>query len=281
MRVAAFQFDVRTGAVPENLAAVERGLRAAAAQEIALVVLPEMWPTSFVADMHAERWLDETRAALARVAELARELALVVCGSALGERAGERPANRLHVFAHGALAASHDKVHLFSPTAEDESFSAGLEPPPTVDTPAGRLAGVVCYDLRFPELTRMAFCAGAEVLAVCAQWPAPRAGHWRALCAGRAVENQCFVVGANRTGNALIGRRRLELVFAGGSLVVAPDGRVLAEGGGGEELVTAEVELAEARRMRARVPGAKDRRPEVYELWERTPGRLQTPFERL
>ena len=71
MRVAAFQFDVRRGEVAHNLARVEEGLREAAEREVALVLLPEMWATSFVSDADDEGWLARSDEAVDRVATYA------------------------------------------------------------------------------------------------------------------------------------------------------------------------------------------------------------------
>jgi predicted amidohydrolase len=265
MRAAALQMDVRRGEVEANLAAVERGLRDAAERGVALVVLPEMWPTSFVADTADPRWLRATDAALARVDALARELGLVVAGSALAAGgAGEPPRNRLVVSERGERVLTYDKLHLFSPTAEDASFTAGSALPPTATTALGRIAGVVCYDLRFGPCLRAPFLAEAEILVVPAQWPAPRAAQWRALVLGRAAELQAFVVAANRTGTDTVGRRELELAFPGNSLVAGPDGTVRAEGRGEDGLVMAELDLAELRALRRAVPVRRDERPDVY-----------------
>ena len=265
MRAAAFQFDVRRGEVDANLVAVENGLRRAKEQLVELVVLPEMWPTSFVADGDDARWLAETERALACVARLSRELDLVVAGSAFGRgRPGEPPRNRLTVFERGEPVLVYDKLHLFSPTAEDESFLGGDALPPTVATRLGKLSGVVCYDVRFGQALRAPFLAEAEVLVIPAQWPAPRREQWRALVVGRAAEHQAFVVAANRTGTDLVGRRRLELSFPGNSLVVGPDGVVLAEGDGKDGLVIAELEREAASALRRAVPVRRDERRELY-----------------
>ena len=261
MRVAALQFDVRRGAVEDNLAEVERGLRRARDEEVELVCLPEMWPTSFVADEDPGAWLGATDDALGRTAELSRELGLVVCGSAYASGGGdERPRNRLHVFERGELVLAHDKVHLFAPTAETEGFSAGDRPPPTVEVRGIRLSGVVCYDLRFSSVLRAPWLAEAELLVVPAQWPEPRDPHWRALVVGRAVEHQAYVLGANRTGRDHVGRRRLELAFPGNSLVAGPHGDVLAEGRGEAGLVSCDLDLDALRRLRRRVPVRRDER---------------------
>lgn len=269
MRAAAFQFDVRPGDVAANLAAVEAALEQAAAGGVRLVCLPEMWPTSFPSGEGPDAaLLAASDAALERLRELSGRLDLVVAGSAYGRtKEGQRPTNRLHLFAGGKLVAGYDKVHLFTPTAEPESFRAGEHPPPVVQTRVGRLSAAICYDLRFPELVRVAFRGGAEILLVPAQWPAPRIAHWRALCIARAVEGQFALVAANRTGCERAGRRGLELEFPGASLIVSPQAEVLAEGGAGAELVVAELDLAESRRMRTRVPIAKDERPDLYRRW--------------
>jgi predicted amidohydrolase len=268
MQLAALQFDVRRGAHEANLAAVERGLCEARERGFELVLLPEMWASSFPdagADLRALVALDER--CVERVRELSCELELAVCGSSFAALGPGRPANRWRLFDRGELLASYDKAHLFSPTAEPESFSAGAEPPPVLDTRLGRLAGCVCYDLRFVELTRRCFEERAELLLVPAQWPAARATHLRALACGLAVQNQCFVLVANRTGSEAIGRRELLLEFPGNSLLVDPHGVVLAEGRGVDGLVGAPVELDVARQMRRRVPVERDARPELYARW--------------
>jgi predicted amidohydrolase len=267
VRVAAFQFDVRRGDVAHNLAEVERGLREAAARGIELVVLPEMWPTSFVVEGTAEEWQRATDAALTRVQGLSRELALAVAGSAFAPgRAGERPRNRLTLFARGERVLEYDKLHLFSPTAEDEGFSAGERPPPTVAIAQSTISGVVCYDLRFALALRAPYRAEAEVLVVPAQWPGSRASHWQALVQGRAAELQAFVIGCNRTGTDEVGRRRLSLSFAGNSIVSGPDGALLSLGTGLGGLVEAELDLSLLRELRRAVPVRRDERRDLLPI---------------
>lgn len=271
-RAACLQFDVRRGDADANLAVVERGLREAAERGVDLVVLPEMWPTSFPdagADMATE--LAAAERCVGRAAELSRELDVAVCGTAFGFE-GEladrtRPPNRLHLFESGRRLSTYDKVHLFTPTAEPETFTSGAEPPRTAATRSGRVAGLICYDLRFPELTRIPWRDGAEIVCIPAQWPVARAAHFRALCVGLAVANQCFVLGANRIGRHGIDRRGLVLDFPGNSLIVDPHGSVLAEGHGEPELLAADLELSICAELRRKVPVGKDQRPDLYERW--------------
>lgn len=259
MKVAAFQFDVSDGDVEHNLAQVHEGLTRAADEGAVLVVLPEMWPTSFTAGAGEEE-LRASEDAVERVKEWSQSLELVVCGSGYGRVDAELPANRFHVLDRGEVAGIYDKVHLFSPAAEDVNFTAGDAWPSVIETSVGKLAPSICYDLRFPEPYRAAYFAGAEIGVCSAQWPVVRAGHWGTLLRGRAVEGQWPMIGANRTGRAVIGRRRLELEFSGNSMIVSPHGEVLAEGEGQAGLVMAELDLSVAQDLRRRLPIAKDGR---------------------
>ena len=260
LSVAAFQFDVRRGSVEANLSQVEAGLRDAAARGIELVLLPEMWSTSFVAEP-TEALLAQSDRAVERVRALSRELQLSVAGSAYSSgRSDAAPFNRLRLFQRGEELLRYDKVHLFSPTAETEGFTRGEQPPPTVAVGDWRVSGVICYDLRFGRLLRTPLLSEAELLLVPAQWPDTRASHWRALVLGRAVEHQAYVLASNRTGTDRVGRRELELAFPGNSMIASPHGEVLAEGRGEPGLVAATLDRECVRTLRRRVPVRRDER---------------------
>jgi predicted amidohydrolase len=112
--------------------------------------------------------------------------------------------------------------------AEDTFFTPGNNSSP-VQTSLGPVAALVCYDLRYPELLREQAGLGANLLVVPAQWPAARVNHWRILVQARAIENQMFVVAANRCGTTD------ETAFGGHSMIVGPDGSILLEAGDKEE----------------------------------------------
>ncbi|MDF1800828.1 MAG: hypothetical protein P1V81_16765 [Planctomycetota bacterium] len=281
MKLAALQVEVRRGDLDHNLAAAEAAFTEAAAAGAAVVLLPELWPTAFPDSADPGTGANPGDAALAAanaeaLAQAARwsaESGILVAGSYLapgpnlGGAGPGRFFNRLVVHEAGREVLVYDKVHLFTPTAEHEVFAAGDLEPAVVRTSVGLVSGVVCYDLRFGELFRGMAAAGVELLLAPAQWPERRASHWRGLVTGRAVEGQFAVLATNRRGTETVGRRGLELVFPGNSLVVDPAGRVLAEGSSADAIVLAEVDLDAARRQRVRVPVAKDRREGLYRSW--------------
>ncbi len=289
MRAATLSIDVRAGEVDGNLDAALAGLRAAADERAAVAVLPEMWPTSFTSEADDEE-LRASQSAVDAVAAEGGRLGVTVIGSAYGPRGGARelPSNRAHVLAAGALAGFHDKVHLFTPTAEHLAFRAGSAPPPVVEVAADeervRLAPMVCYDLRFPDVARIAFREGAELLSVSAQWPRVRGPHWSALLAGRAAELCGFVIGCNRAGRDVVGRRRMELQFDRGmSGAYAPDGRRLdavreveldprGEGRAPTALAFFELDLEEVRELRRAVPVHADEQVGAVAAWWKAQG---------
>jgi predicted amidohydrolase len=117
---------------------------------------------------------------------------------------------------------------------------------------------MICYDLRFPELCRSLALGGAKMVAVMAEWPAERVAHWKALLKARAIENQLFIVGANRCG------QDGDLVYAGHSRIISPYGDVLARAGKRPATLSADVDLSLVERVRRQIPCLQERMPEVY-----------------
>ena len=262
---ACLQFDVRRGEVAANLASAEHCLRAAKVAGARLAVLPELWSTSFDKS-YPPTLLAAALDADARLARLSGELHMVIVGSSLESSVG-KVFNRAQVLDCGEAVASYRKIHLFSPNAEHRGLTAGTHPV-VVDTSAGRIAVLVCYDIRFPELVRWPFYHQAEILVVPAQWPETRAHHWRALVDARAIENQMFVVGCNRTGSETSLKTDDQLVFPGNSRIVDPMGELVACGNGEDGPVMAAIDLRKVKTMRRMMPIEKDRRPALYrDLW--------------
>jgi predicted amidohydrolase len=110
----------------------------------------------------------------------------------------------------------------------------------------------ICYDLRFPEAFRGAVRRGARAFVVIANWPAERHEHWDLLLRARAIENQAFVVGVNRCGSDP------RHAYAGGSMIVDPQGGILARAGGEECVISADLDAASLMEYRERFPALGD-----------------------
>lgn len=216
------QFDVKLGDTEVNLAAVRQGLAALNPAGPALLVLPELWGAGFDYDNLAAHCA-RTPELLAALRQEAARYDIHLAGS-LPEAADGLVYNTLYIVGPGGVAGMIRKQHLFAPMGEAGPFAAGDNPQP-IDTDLGLVGGMVCFDLRFPELARSQAARGAQLLVVSGQWPAARREHWRVLLQARAIENQLFVVGCNRCGVSD------DTEFGGHSMIVAPDGTVLAEAG--------------------------------------------------
>ena len=183
----------------------------------------------------------------------------IVAGSAVTVRGGN-VFNTAYVFdREGACVAAYDKTHLFTPMGEHEYFTPG-DHLCTFTLDGVRCALIICYDLRFPELTRSLTLAGAELLFVPAEWPAVRMLHWQTLNRARAIENQIFLACCNGCGTAG------ETVYGGHSAVYDPWGEVLAEAGAEEEIILADCDFSIKEQIRNSINVFRDRRPELYKV---------------
>lgn len=228
------QFEIIAGDIQKNFEQVRKALAELAPPPGSLIVLPEMWATGFVYEQ-LDTLSGEISSLLAELEGLASSHKIILAGSLpCKKRQGDDKKQSLYntLFFSGMGAADFHgiaKQHLFSLWEEDLWFQAGRSPSPLALAGGDLLGGLVCYDLRFPEAARLQCRQGAEILIISAEWPRARINQWRVLLQARAIENQAFVVAANCCGD-WDGMR-----MGGHSMIVAPDGEILAEAGKEEE----------------------------------------------
>jgi D-glycero-beta-D-manno-heptose 1-phosphate adenylyltransferase len=240
------QFAIVFGNPDANLATVRGMLDTLAPDAGAVIVLPELWASGFDY-AHGAELAARTPELLGHLAGLAAAHAVTIGGSLI-ERAclpdgSVSLYNTFYLVGGGGVIDCYRKQHLFSLWGEDRFFATGGRAGP-LQTAGGPVGALVCYDLRFPELAREQAFFGANPLLVAAQWPKIRLEHWRTLLRARAIENQLFIAAANGCGTS--GDHEL----GGHSMIVGPDGRILAEAGDGEDariVVLAEEDLLLAR----------------------------------
>jgi 5-aminopentanamidase len=261
------QTEPRLGEPARNLEACLSRLEGAAAAGCELVVLPEcaMSGYMFGSEEEAARFAESIPGPSVEALERACALLGLHCVAGLLERDGSRLRNSAVLVGTEGLVGRYRKTHLPF-LGVDRFVSPGDEPPEVFETPLGRIGIEICYDLRFPELTRTLALRGAEVVVHPTNWPAAVRPLADFLTRARAAENRVYLLTANRVG------REGGVEFFGKSQVVDPSGTRLVEvGEDREELVVAEIDPAEAREKdRAIVPGEYelhlfgDRRPELY-----------------
>ena len=261
MKIASAQMNVRLGESAYNFVHAEELVRRAAADGADVVMLPETWNLGFFPKEGLADMADPNGEKVQRVfGTLARELHVnIVAGSAATVR-GEKVFNTAYVFdREGACVASYDKTHLFTPMGEHEYFTPG-DHLCTFTLDGVKCGLIICYDLRFPELTRSLVLQGCDLLFVPAEWPKVRMLHWQTLNRARAIENQIFLACCNGCGTAG------ETVYGGHSAIYDPWGEVKAEAGEQEEIILADCDFAVKEQIRSSINVFRDRRPEMYKL---------------
>ena len=216
-----------------------------------LIVLPEMFATGFSMDFTKIAETPESSPTLDFLSQLARRHDSAFLAGMAVNRDGVLTNDALLINREGTLVGDYAKIHPFTPSGEGESSSHGswVKTMPLGDW---TLAPFICYDLRFPELFRLATPA-SELLIVLANWPTTRVQHWETLLKARAIENQAYVVGVNRIGSDP------HFSFPGRSLIIDPQGKILAEGSDKIELVSATLNLSLVKQWRKDFPANQDR----------------------
>jgi len=194
-------------------------------QGIDLLVFPELMDGGYAAVKRNEGRHTLDDAYVAALRDASKRGACIVGGSLMLAAGGGTHTNTSLVFAGGRVVHRYDKIHLFRPGNDHEYFVGGRSLgtfPLTVRGTKLRAGVVICYDLRFPELTRALAQEGAQLVIVPARWPAVRDLAWSTLLRARAIENQMFVVGCNAGGEE--GGRSYVFGPAGEELLVVEQG---------------------------------------------------------
>ena len=260
MRVAVAQISCSLGDPEANLLKVRDFSARAKQADADLIVFPEMIDTGYstpVIQANAASWTDGFAPELQ---EIARKLSIAIV-SGLSERDGASIYNsQVFVDQQGNIISKYRKTHLFAvaPIEEHKCFSPGDAF--TSFAFAGlRFGFSICYDLRFPEMYRkLVIEQNANALIVSSAWPFPRVEHFRTLAMARAIENQSYVIAANRVGTDD------GVSFCGTSAIIDPGGIIIASASPDrEELIQAELSQELVRSIRDRMEIFAHRRQDL------------------
>ena len=216
-----------------------------------LIILPETFSTGFSMNL-AVTAEPENGPTEQFLREMAAQYQCCVIGGVVTQADEGRGMNQALALApDGSLLTRYTKNYPFSMGGENQVHRAGTEVS-LFEWQGLRIAPLICYDLRFPELARSAIRAGAEVLVFIAAWPVKRIQHWITLLQARAIENQAYVIGVNRCGNDP------DFTYTGRSIVVDPHGLVIADAAEQERVVSVKIDSAIVHQWREQFPALKD-----------------------
>ena len=256
----------------DSLALAESFIKKASAAGADLVLLPEMFCCPYQNKnfpLYAQRegaeiWLELSR--------MAREQNLILAAGSVPERDEDgKIYNTAYVFdRQGNQIAKHRKMHLFDIDVsggqsfrESDTLTAGNSIT-TFDTEFGVMGLCICYDFRFPELSRLMVERGAKVILVPAAFNMTTGpAHWEILFRTRALDNQVFTLGAAPARDPSSG-----YTSYGNSIAVSPWGDVLDRLGADQEMLVCTLELDRVAQVRRELPLLAHRRKDVYTLIE-------------
>lgn len=274
-KIAAVQM-VSTGDVTQNLCVAEKLIASAVEQGAELVLLPENFAVFDAKKMRT--WAEtesEEQVFTSFMSRMAKKYQAWLVGGTVpllpdvlpdvlskmlpnDEKTAQKVLTTTLVYDdRGELQGRYDKIHLFDVQVRDRQgrycesdyIEAGEEAV-VLDSPFGKLGLSICYDLRFPELYANLVAQGAEILLVPAAftWETGRA-HWETLLRARAIESQCYVVGANQGGEHSPNRRTW-----GHSVIVDPWGQALGTLEEGASVLVREIDMQYLRQLREDMP---------------------------
>ena len=246
--------------VEDNIRTTVELIREARSDGAQLILTPEN-TTLMAPDGGAKlerSFIEERDPSLPVFRQLAQELGIwLLIGSLAIKVSGTKTANRSYLInMRGQVAARYDKIHLFDvdlPSGEkyrESNTVAGGNNAVIADSPWGKIGMTICYDVRFPQLYRKLAQAGAFALTVPSAFTETTGkAHWHTLLRARAIENGAFVLAPAQGGLHANGRHTY-----GHSLIVAPWGEIIAEGGTDPDIVIADIDTALVTDARARIP---------------------------
>lgn len=235
LKVLAVQLDSVWEDKATNFATARRLVKEAKPEPGTLVVLPETFATGFSMNVGVVAEPEEGPT-LGFLAEMAQEFGVCVVGGFVARGAdGEARNLSVAMGPDGKQLASYAKMRPFRPGGE--CYTAGTEPT-VFEWQGATISPYICYDLRFPEVFRIAAARWQPtVYTVIASWPVARILHWVRLLQARAIENQAYVIGVNRTGDDP------DYTHVGRSIVVDFNGEIIADAGEAEGVISAELDL--------------------------------------
>lgn len=247
MKLAIIQLDIIWEEKEQNFLKIEKLIDNKIDYD--LIVLPEMFNTGF--SMNPSLAEEEGGKTEKFLSGLASSLKTPILASYMIKK-NAKCRNIANLFSEeGKILATYSKIHLFSLLKEDLILESGDSPIifHINNTPCSVF---ICYDLRFPEIFRM-IAKNVSVIFILANWPSSRADHWRALLQARAIENQAYIVGVNRTGFDGNG-----INYIGNSSVYGPWGEKIIIADEREQLIECTLDIEYVKRIRNKYPFLDD-----------------------
>lgn len=251
----------------ENIDRAEKAIKELAQQGADIVVLPEMFSCPYKTSLFPAYAEAEGGYTWKRMSAAAKKNRIILVAGSIPELDAEKIYNTSFVFDRdGKQLGKHRKAHLFDIKIkngqcfkESDTLSSG-DKATVLSTEFGKIGLAICYDFRFPELSRKMVAEGAKIIIVPGAFNMTTGpAHWELLFRQRAVDNQVYCLGVAPARDENGG-----YVSYANSIVTSPWGDIVIRLGADEELAIAEVELDYVDEIREQLPLLKHRRIDIY-----------------
>ncbi|MCY6484214.1 carbon-nitrogen family hydrolase [Clostridium aestuarii] len=255
MKIAVAQFNIDVRNKEKNQQKCEGFIAEAGKKKADIIIFPEMTLTGFSRNIN--RIGDENEETIEWFKEKADMHNINVCFGYVEKATSGKGKNNLSMVSpNGEELLRYTKMHPFSYGREHEFYEKGNK----IDffkIDDSTFSAFICYDLRFPEIFQIA-SKKAQVIIVIANWPEARREHWITLLRARAIENQCYVIGANIVGETN------RIIYSGDSMVIDPLGNIIVASHKKEELIVADIDVEKISEIRNSFNIKVDRQEELY-----------------
>ena len=250
MKVYGFQINPAWEDKEENFKKIEKLASSVEILPKSLLVMPECFATGFSLNTDVTS-SEEPQKSLQFLKKIALKNDSWVIAGIIQNVKGRTYNRALCIEPNGQVLPAYDKIHPISLLKENTVHMPGNEIR-AWSLGSFHASPFICYDLRFPEVFRAAMVKDVNLFIVIACWPTARMKHWKTLIQARAIENLSYVIGINRTGNDP------DHEFSGNSMVVGPQGNILAESGDQETVLETEILLDDVSTWRKKFPVLDD-----------------------
>jgi predicted amidohydrolase len=262
--IALGQISSRVGDKKHNINTMKKKIRQAKKTNADLIAFPELALTGYVVRDRAYELAEPVPSGFSvrQIEEIAKQENMHIIFGMIerGPKATAILYNTAVLIDPKGYVGKYQKMYLPTHSVFEEKryFRPGYNMP-VFETRIGKLGIIICYDVYFPEITRLLSVKGAELVVCISASPSVRRGFFETLTAARAIENTVFLAFVNLSG--------IEdgLQFWGGSRIIGPSGSLISRGKYDEEdLITARINYSDLTRAQAWVPTLRDLRPEIF-----------------
>ncbi|MCB0685163.1 MAG: carbon-nitrogen family hydrolase [Saprospiraceae bacterium] len=256
MKIAIVQMQCIPGDISGNIEKMCRWIERC--EPVDMIVFPELADTGYIMDQ-MEEYIKHSGFGdrLTLLSEAAKKKNVHVVAGLVETKDNAIYNTAIVLDTHGEIKACYQKIHLYTPSGEGV-FTPGRDLT-TFEINGFKAGLMICYDTRFPEMARSLALSGCDLIIVPTAWPFPRVEHWQLLTQARAIENQCYVLAANRVGKDGVA------TFCGNSRIIDPHGVIVSSASEDqEEIIYGVISSEKLKFIRTRMPVFEHRRPDSY-----------------